>query len=641
MKAFNRKRRLFAIFAVVLMLATPLVCITADDSSEHESDANVQEIMERFWFTGLLGGFVFGSWIAGTLDSGLSDESNRLAESKILYSNLNAGVNHYAHALQVYSNVWQFTSEHWIRQSELAATSQWYEGATYDQDAVLSASGTYPNSAMMMVNGTVQINSHLNESLKDHVASWQSADYKTVYGDGNMTLSFTTSGETMTLDGRDDWTARLGLMAVNVESGKDRVWFAGGLVFADRDTTITNEATGDKYPLKGNTWTLIGDETDPSDDASYILGTGATFVGNFFPVFSYGTPLVSGFAITKNGLESMFVYYTEESGVSKVVGWDSTTGKKYGSSVFTIDISTKDGEVYSQSLMPIMEYYEQLLESLWDVVVKADQAARTVWTIFGFAGEASSTLTTLTVPENYYNVQLNDVQKELVTVMAMKQLSDYWQDHSGSIKRDSYAMTDEALSLYCRGDVYLKNATADGMGSGKILENVFFTPLFYTDHTLEKGQKTTVRNYGYVLVWGSAEGKTLQSFDAASFDDAEIVFLTDGSEIMVSEMRYTDDNGRTTYPTSMDLESRSVEYIDRMFIDIPESQEPERQNDMAELVRLVCILFGSLMMLAAFRSGNIKLAIVAFLILLVGILFAEAVEDVLERFRIVFTWPEI
>ena len=64
-------------------------------------------------------------------------------------------------------------------------------------------------------------------------------------------------------------------------------------------------------------------------------------------------------------------------------------------------------------------------------------------------------------------------------------------------------------------------------------------------------------------------------------------------------------------------------------------------DDMAELVRLVCILFGSLMMLAAFRSGNIKLAIVAFLILLVGILFAEEVEDVLERFRIVFTWLEL
>ena len=58
-------------------------------------------------------------------------------------------------------------------------------------------------------------------------------------------------------------------------------------------------------------------------------------------------------------------------------------------------------------------------------------------------------------------------------------------------------------------------------------------------------------------------------------------------------------------------------------------------------MRLVCILFGSLMMLAAFRSGNIKLAIVAFLIFLVGILFAEEVEDVLERFRIVFTWPEL
>ena len=117
MKAFNRKRRLFAIFAVILMLATPLVCITADDSSEHESDANVQEIMEKYWLTGLLGGFLFGTWLSGTVDSGLSDESNREAESKILYSNLNAGINHYAHALQVYSNVWQFTSEHWIRQS--------------------------------------------------------------------------------------------------------------------------------------------------------------------------------------------------------------------------------------------------------------------------------------------------------------------------------------------------------------------------------------------------------------------------------------------------------------------------------------------------------------------------------------------
>ena len=57
-------------------------------------------------------------------------------------------------------------------------------------------------------------------------------------------------------------------------------------------------------------------------------------------------------------------------------------------------------------------------------------------------------------------------------------------------------------------------------------------------------------------------------------------------------------------------------------------------------MRLVCILFGSLMMLAAFRSGNIKLAIVAFLILLAGILLASAIENFLERFHIVFTWPK-
>ena len=106
MKAFNCKHRAFAIFAVAIMLATPLMCITFDDSSENEADASVKDIMEKFWYTGLFGGFVFGAWIGGSLDSGLSDESNRTSSSKILYSNLNAGVNHCAHALQVYSNVW-------------------------------------------------------------------------------------------------------------------------------------------------------------------------------------------------------------------------------------------------------------------------------------------------------------------------------------------------------------------------------------------------------------------------------------------------------------------------------------------------------------------------------------------------------
>lgn len=634
----SHRRVAFAILIVGMLLAVSVGATLTPQADENDSDATPG------FFAGLVVGSLIGAGAGALAGYELAkaqfqdqlEELNRESEKNALYTSINSGIAHYNHAIQVYSNIWGLTSEHWIRQAELAATKQWEKDSAYDQTKIMEQAMIYQNAAMMMVNGTVQINAHFNEALSEHVKSWEDPQYEGVYADGNMVLRFKTGIGSMSLTGQDDWTARMGLLARDVVSGKDLVYFAGGEIYASEDTTITDMSTGKVYNLSAGCWTSINDPESMDDDGIFKLSPGVTYLGNFYPVFGASSaPLDVGFVVTKGDGTSMVLNYLQRNGIDYVSNGESTSDS------FTVDIITKEKEVSSQEMLSILRNYDALLQTTWDVIMDADQAARVLWEIFDKAGKASAYLTTLTVPETYNNVQLTDVQKELVTVMAMKQLSDYWTENSGAIKSTDYRMTEDSLSLYCQGDVLVKGLVEDGEGNGKLLENVIYTPIFYTDHVLEKGGTTKVVRYAYVIVWADARENPLSSFDSTTFDDAAILFLEAGSEIYVKDMKYVNSEGTVTYPTTLDLDAKNIDYIRAEEIDVPDPTPTNHSDDLAQLLCLFFIALGVMMVASAVRSGNLVFIVIGLVVMALGFVLADPISDLLRVWGVHFEWPSI
>jgi hypothetical protein len=129
---------------------------------------------------GALGGI--GGWtIHDMMDMGSdrSQEYLRLASANNLADVMSVATVFTANTNANYAQLWGMTKEHWVRQAELEAYSQWGSGKLYDPDIVLSGSSIYQNNAVMTANAVAQIDSFMDR-VSEKVQAW--ADDETYSG---------------------------------------------------------------------------------------------------------------------------------------------------------------------------------------------------------------------------------------------------------------------------------------------------------------------------------------------------------------------------------------------------------------------------------------------------------------------------
>lgn len=642
-----KHRRIVAISFILIMLTVPLTAIQLRDDSDSDANPIVSGAIRggtyvaKHWkqIANFLSG-VFIGWEIYDLthpdpSPDVDADELRKEEARLLARSLSDGTIQYANALNNYQNIWGLTSEHWIRQAELISSAYWKPGSVYNTYDTLTLSSAYYNSAVMLVNATNQINEQFS-TVADHIGEWNTSDYAQYYGSGKMQLVFSIGSSSVSAESSEGFTACMGQVVGHgndrtVKSGQTAVYYVGGPVYASADATMIG-ANGMTWHLKAGWNYELPDVESWNGYNVYRLTPGVTYFGNFMYALEADSSKVEAGIMISAGSESMIVSCDGSylyDGASSYSATETTDGYN----LFKLSVipqNTADRQV--TDITSMMVYYAKLVDQIDSVLFKANQAARVVWSIYDEVGNASKYLTTLNVPDTYENVTLTDEQKKLLVTLYMDQLSTWWEDNEGKLKTE-YVLTQDSMTLYCRGSLTMKSIGLDGSASCTVYENVAFTPIFYKSTSLRAGTQEIGLSC-FVLIYGDCS--SLSGFDSASYKDCELLYLEKGSIIGISEMYH---NGKPV--SKVDLKASQVDYIKAEDMEKFSPVEPHAGNDASELIRLIFLIIGGACMVYGLGRGKPIFAVLGLVLMALGLIVSEPLANLLEKspFGWTFHWP--
>ena len=653
----SHQRRLTAIAFVAIMLVVPMTAVNVVED-DNEADAAFWEpivsitsgalyypksVIGLAFLAGAITGFTVG-WTLYPIfhpSDGTPDDEVRRIEAAQLTQSLLTGLSGFDSALQTYTGVWGLTEEHWIRQAEITSSMYWEPDTAYSPYNTMTTSGTYVNSATMLVNGVNQINGQFAKVM-ERISQWNNSEVADYYGDGKMKMDFTlgVSSESFTGD-EENLRVMFGSIVGSgnsraVQEGRNAVYYVGGPVWASATATMVG-TNGNVIQLQAG-WNDLPDADEWELMDVYRLSPGVQYFGNFM------------YALEADAAPTQIALAADSGDGPTIFSCDGETlydGTRAYSSNYTTDGVTESYDALKLSITPqnpedkatiditkVLIHYAQLNDEINRVVRESNSRASAIWSIYDDAGSATMYLTTLTVPETYKNVELTEEQQKLLVTLSMDQLSTWWKEHDGEIKQDDYRMTMDSLTLYCRGDITIKSANPDGTTEITVMEDVAYTPMFYTSTMLKTGLNE-IDNYGFVLIYGECD--SLSDFHTADYEGCDIQFVEAGAILGVAEMIY-DGN----YTQSVDLKSSEVPFID--FQDWGGGDEPwtpkEDAGDLGEMIRLIFIIFGAGLILYGASSRDWRWVVVGIILVAVGFFLADGIASWLnEWFGWRALWP--
>jgi len=484
----------------------------------------------------------------------------RTTEASTLATSILTGMTYYSNSLANYDQIWSLTDEHWIRQAELTSSFLWSEDSDYSAYQTLTDSGVYLNSSYMLTNASAQIDAHF-DSISERMTLWNEND---TYKDA-MTLkwSYGLSG----ISSNSSFGGHLESATTITSDSADKVFISGGDFWVFGGAATITSSDGTSYTLTEGCNDL--DSISGFTGDVYELQSGRQYAGNLLPVLDGESATVTSGIVMESGVEMELATYVN----GKVV----VNGYQYDS--LSIDVIPEGGTTATADVTTLLSDYYDLIQTIKTTMIHASSAAMTVWNIYDSAGSASSYLTTLMVPNNYDNVEISQSQQEIITILAMEQLSQYYVANSGEIKTGDYTISSDSLSLFCRGDIYDESGT-------EIYENVIFTPFFYqSDATLTNGDNDLTQS-SIVAIWGT--GTNLSGWDGdVSIDDTNLITISSGSSVYIYEMEY---DGSTV--STMSLEQKNIDIIEPGEIDPnPITPPPDTSGTDWTLIFLIAAAF--------------------------------------------------
>ncbi len=626
------RKRIFAIGAVFMLLFAGLAVTATDD--ENESQALIIDNSTAFAI-GVSVGLGIAAVTITVLDLVLDrteeefEEANRSAEAGIVASALISTVAQYENSLSQVANIWPLTNDHWVRQAEMTAASMWSFGEELDFDELLVQSDIFNNIGQNLDNLSSQFNDTW-DTIGERVKEWNTTEFAEVYGTGMMSISVDYGSNHLTADSGEDFDIGVGIVLRDVVKGQDQAWLSGGALYASEECTITD---GEHVVNLGKGWNTLP-EPDEFYGGIWTFPAGVTFCGNIVPIVgSGGAEGVAGLVADINGETKVFTAanYEETSELYKPT-CDAYDGDSYYDEV-SVSITPKESEnAQSLDITDVLARYQMILQTLEATLPVCVDAASTVWEIYNMSGEANLYLTTLMVPEEYENVRLTDDQRTMITIFAMDQLTQYWEDNGDEVRKTSYTMTKESMSLYCRGNVVVTDYSVDGTSKAVVYEDVIFTPLFSEDYNLKTGMNE-ITDAGSVMIWG--KGQSLSTFDVTDPEMAVLIPVAKGVKLEVAAIMYSGE-----YVDSLQLNAVNVDNVESDTPIIPDPPKPQPNNDLDELIRLIMVVAGLLILLWGLRTMDVRFIIIGIAVMVAGIIFAEKIENLLQSaFGWEFRWP--
>lgn len=607
--------RLFAILAVAIIIGASYAGFVIVDTDE-ESDG-FPPIVVAVIVASAAGG-VGGWFLHDYLDSDDADTGQymRLAAANNMTDVMSVASTFTANANLNYSQLWSMTKEHWIRQAELEAFSEWRSGIGYDSDSILLDSRLYENNAVMTANAVAQIDSFFDE-ISNKVSAWSGTS---AYG-GRMDVGFIFDGmENMSHDCDVDTDL------LSIATGTGRIYIGsvsdGYIVTSDgydpgyiynfgSRTTITSDS-GHSFVLdKGKN--LISDMKS-EDGSSFVPG-----IYNISEATIGGDTLSSVVGGQSIRLEAGLAFSVD--GKLRYAVWDGDSvnidAGSYGTVSFAVvpkDIPVGENAPEKVDMTSILTAYQSLLDKLYWTSVSANSSADAVWSLYDRMDSKNIGVTTLMASNVYDSVVLSKSMNEILTISAMQQLASFYDKNGDDLNGLTIGLYGEGMdSPFVRGSII------DGFGN-VIYDDVIFTPFFQSDDVvLERGIDHSVTQNTTVAVW--TDGKELISwFDSGMESDTyETVFIEEGYTIVIHQLAACDSAGMHNVP-SIELKVTKVNYITPGKADL--TDDPDKDG-IRNILKTIFIVIGAV----SFLVGLVRRSPFLIIVGIVSIGFAVFVAD--------------
>ncbi len=602
------QKKLMAVFSAllaVLIVSAAVVpaAVESDDTDENAPALGIEPITTLIVITFIMGavtGF-FGHMAYEKLTTQGADDTDKYVrgqEAKVVSASIMSGLAYYDNALANYSQIWPLTNEHHIRQAEITASFNWSKDASYDPGMILENSAFYTNASYMLRNASAQVNSHF-DNLNERLQLWNQTDvYKNKM---NMEIKYGLDS----IQSASSIGVAVGT-AVDATAQKNKVYLTGGDLWVfGGSATLTG---GGKTIFLSQGCNDL-DSISGFSEGIYTLQADRSYSGGLLPVVDVNAAPVMTSLVLKAGNDTKLAKLTSQGIVVDDVVREN----------ISIAIHPDGAESETADITSLIADYDELLKSIRQSIVKASNAAATVWNIFDKAGESNVYLTTLMMPNQYENINITQAQQEVLTVLSMEQIVDYYNAHGGDIKSGEYTFSKDSLTLYVRGDL----CTADGK---KLYENVIFTPFVYgQDMALSVG-KNTLNQPGIMAVW-SLDGTPLSAWNpGTSMNDAKQVMMSQGYMLDIYEMYYD-----SAPATSVNLEITKLKLIDPSPFPDPDPIDPVPSDGLTleQIIKIICIVVGVLMILGGLLARfNWTLIIVGVIVIAGGLLLAGPIVTI-------------
>jgi len=455
-------------------------------------------------------------------------EAQNTAEKVIIVSKLSASL------VDNDRQTWTLTESYLNRAAEIGASSIWYDGGTYDADAVLDYAGIYD----LLSTGDFNTQYALDwayDQAGNRISHW-TADYATSMQIGIVwnggTTGYATSGLNLDYCTIVTSTSGKNLVYLDTESlSGDMAGVATNKTiynFNSSPATITSTLVGGQsvtLAVGSNDITALGLTSGWYTLSSGVYGgqfmsstnsnTAASTVGGAVIVcdssIGYAVSTSTGVTVTWNGTQYESAYLRYQILADGVITDSSVTDEP--------DAVTKMVQTYAA-------YYAELKNRLYS----AAQAGLVVWNISSAAHESNLLLSPSSVIPQLTNLNIDAAQSYAIYMATLDQLSTYYTEHDELLATSQATISEQSLQLYCYGSIYSSDGTL-------IAENVIYTPYVYVrDMEVSTAGYNILEQSGMAMVWNTtATSLTGWTNDST---DYQMVLLDKGTYFTCSGISY-------------------------------------------------------------------------------------------------------
>ena len=619
----------FSVAAVLTVICASCAGIYVTDDGE-EPDG-FPPLAIALIIAGTTGGFAGGWFVHDYLDSDDSDTQPymRLAAANNATDMMSVASVFSANANANYAQLWAMTKEHWIRQAELEAYTEWGSGKTYDGNSVLLGSRAYENNAVMTANAVAQLDAFFDD-LSEKIGKWDGTD---TY-DGHMAVGFKLDN---TVVSSNHNSVNADLVSVADGSGKEGKVYIGNV---GEGYIVTSDSYVPAYVYNfGGTTSIVSE-----NGTSYVLDPGKNYLSSLRStegnkVFEPGVYRISNAVIGGDTISAVIgASYIplraglamQTDGSSKIAILEGETlsynGGHFESVSFKVepsDIPAGEEAPSAVELTDVLRSYQTLLDRLYWTSVSANSAAGAVWSIYDRADAKQYGVSTLMASNVYDSVVLSEGMNEVLTLSAMQQMATYFDANGGDLENLK-------IGLYGNGmdAPFVRGSVLDEYGN-TVYGDVIFTPFFQSDSVvLERGIDHSVNQNTLIAVW--TEGKDLVAWHDGGMetDGYETAFIEEGYTLKISQIGVCDSEGMHNEPRA-EFRVSKVDYIAPGETDMTRDSDPG--DGSSNILKVICILAGAVLAVLGIVRRDPIPVMTGIALVVFGVFFAGPVWEIISK----------